>query len=164
MINDESAAGRPVRDLMIEQELTLAAYLEKLKTDLWASTSEVVIGAELLSLNIAVAEKKQVWTVGSQQPRHLVSLWGQHFVVQRLRKVPVCPRECKVEITAARGGMQGTSKPKPPPPPGLGSAQSSSCGTFLILVYPIADCSLQPCPRSMFQCLSRTCQKYLCRR
>ena len=139
VLNDEVAAGRPVRDLMIEQELTLAAYLERLKTDLWASTSEVVVGAEVLGLNIAVAEKKKIWTVGSQQPRHLVPLWGQHFVVQRLRKVPVCPRECKLEITAARGRNAGHAKAQ-------ATATSRSYGIAIIklwylLVHSFADSS-----------------------
>ena len=66
VMDDEVVAGRPVKDLMVDLELTLASYLEYLKRDLWASAAEVIIGAEVLGVNIAVAEGKHLWMVGTR--------------------------------------------------------------------------------------------------
>ena len=126
VLDDEKVAGRPVKDLMVDLELTLAAYLEHLKGDLWASAAEVIIGAEVLGINIAVAEDKKLWTVGDHRPRYVIALWGRHFVMQRLRKSPLASAQVHPEEVLSRGGMKASQKPKPPPPPGLQASQSST--------------------------------------
>ena len=126
VLDDEKVAGRPVRNLMVDLELTLAAYLEHLKGDLWASAAEVIIGAEVLGISIAVAEDKKLWTVGPLPPRCVISLWGKHFVMQRLRRCPRASSDVESQDVAVRGGMKAPHKPKPPPPPGLQGAQPSS--------------------------------------
>ena len=125
VMDDEKVAGRPVKDLMVDLELTLAAYLEHLKGDLWASTAEVIIGAEVLGINIAVAENKQLWTVGNLPPRYVISLWDKHFVMQRLRRCPPSSTDAESREESSRGGMKAPQKPKPPPPPGLQGSQPS---------------------------------------
>ena len=100
-VDDETVGGMSVRDMVQESHLTLAAYVAKVKWNLWASPVEPILAARHLHLSLAIDVKREVVCQG-ENPKYMVKLRKQHYmlhVTRRQKRVSQCE-------SMARGGIR----------------------------------------------------------
>ena len=100
-IDDVYVCDMSVRDMVQESHLTLAAYVAKVKWNLWASPVELLLAARHLNLQVAISVNGSVTKFGDK-PRHIVKLSHQHYMLYKVRRSPTSSSK----VPLSRGGMR----------------------------------------------------------
>ena len=96
-----SIHGVEARDIVQQSQMTLAAYLEDVRTNQWASILELLVASELLHVDIAIDTMNAKVTVG--KPTYVIKLRDHHFYLYRLHQPYTL---CSGMHGVQRGGMR----------------------------------------------------------
>ena len=106
VLNDEIIAGISVRDLVIKEGLTLAAYKAQVEGDMWASPVEAACAATVMGVSLYHVYKNVCMKIGHGPCAGVIRLANKHYVLHKLHRQV----KEKGDMAYSRGGMrQGDS-------------------------------------------------------
>ena len=86
VLQDEEEAGIQLRQLVIDEGLTLQAYRVAVETTLWASPAELSIAARILGVSYYIISKHFTIKVGNGKASSAIIHKGQHFYLAKLHR------------------------------------------------------------------------------
>ena len=100
-----SVCGVDVHHLIAEEGLTLEAYCQRMREDMWASCVELSLAADILGISLIYSDKGKKMKIGHGPLAGVIKRIGSYFVLHNLHADPSrMVRESK-EVSMNRAGM-----------------------------------------------------------
>ena len=100
-----SVCGVDVHHLIAEEGLTLGAYCQRMREDMWASCVELSLAADIVGISLIYSDKGKKMKIGHGPLAGVIKRIGSHFVLHNLHADPSrLVRESK-EVNMNRAGM-----------------------------------------------------------
>ena len=101
----ESVCGVDIHHLIVKEGLTLEAYCQRMREDMWASCVELSLAADIMGISLVYSDKGKKMKIGHGPLAGLIKRIGSHFVLHNLHVDPSRLSRASKDAGMERAGM-----------------------------------------------------------